>query len=88
LSTRRLTNLHKKTSKGKENNYAFFVSAYQALHAHTSHSEWIVNSGFTCHISKDDYNFYSLKEDIDKETFLASDQHSLLLFVEILNFRV
>jgi hypothetical protein len=36
ISTRRSTNLQHQTSKGKANNYTFFVSASQALHAHTS----------------------------------------------------
>jgi hypothetical protein len=59
--TRRLTNLHNQTSEGKVDNYTFFVSASQALHAHTSQSEWIVDFGCTHHMAKDASLFSSLK---------------------------
>jgi hypothetical protein len=59
VSTGRST---KHTSEGKQNNYMFVVSSSQALHAHTSQNEWIVNSGCTHHMAKDVSLFSSLSE--------------------------
>jgi hypothetical protein len=51
-----------KLPKGKVDNYMFFVSDSQALHAHTSKSEWIIDSGCTHHMAKDASLFSSLSK--------------------------
>ena len=46
----------------KIENFTFFVSSSQSLHAQTSQSEWIVNSSCTYHMDKDASLFCSLSE--------------------------
>ena len=57
------TDLQHWFSKNKVDNCMFFVGTYQALHAHTYKSEWIVNSGYIHHTIKDAYIFSSLNKD-------------------------
>ena len=51
----------------------FFVGTYQALHAHTYKSEWIVNYGYIHHTIKDAYIFSSLNKDTKVCIFVAND---------------
>lgn len=77
VSTRCSTNMQHRTSEGRAYNYMFFVSSSQILHAHTSKSEWIVDSGCTHHMAKDASLFLALYQAKKKGIFFFANDHAL-----------
>jgi exoribonuclease II len=58
-------NLQKQQDHPKNNGTAFSKATSKSLHAHTSSSDWIVDSSCTHHMARDASLFSSL--DIDKK---------------------
>ena len=62
MSIAQSTNVQHRLIEGMVYNYTFNVSDYQALHAHTIQSEWIIDFGCTHHITKHACPFSSISE--------------------------
>ena len=59
-------------------NYTFYVSTSQELHAHTNQNEWIMDYGCTHHIEKDASNLSSLSGSHEEKIYVV-DNYSLTI---------